>query len=217
LLLNGRKLKKDDFTSQLLRMIVALELSLRSVANVELQRAFNCLTDDVQFPSSSTMKNYLMTRSLEIVSLLLKKLPQDRIKVSLALNCWSSYNRQDYLTINAYFIDANWNYHEVLLVFEHVIESHTGARLTEILNNVMIRHSLEDRILAIITNSASNNQTMLKELLRMIRDNRVYANLHTDVHDIQRVPCLAHVIQLAVKKLLDRIRINLKNVEFQRS
>ena len=82
-------------------MIVALGLPLRSVANVELQRAFNCLLDNVQFPSPSTIKNRLMTRSQDIIPLLLERLPRGSSKVSLALDCWSSFNRQGYLANSA--------------------------------------------------------------------------------------------------------------------
>jgi hypothetical protein len=214
---NGRKLKKNDFTSQLLRMVVALGLSMRSVANVELQRAFHCLTDDILFSFPFTMKNHLLVRSKEIISLLLKELLNDGIKVCLALDCWSSYNKQGYMAINAYFIDERFKWHEVLLAFEHVTGSHIGIKLAEVLNNVVVMHFLESRILAITTDSAFNNTTMLEELTRMIKANRALAHLHLDVYDILRVFCLAHVIQLVVKELLGHIRINLKNVEFQRS
>ena len=145
-------------------MIVALGLPLRSVANVELQRAFNCLLDNVQFPSPSTIKNRLITRKQEIIQLLLESLPRGSSKVSLALDCWSSFNRQGYLAINAYFIDDKWNYHEVLLAFEYVECSYTGIKLAEVLNSVLIRHSIEDRILAFTTDSASNNAPMVDEL-----------------------------------------------------
>ena len=198
-------------------MIVALGLPLRSVANVELQRAFNCLLDNVQFFSPSTIKNRLMTRSQEIIPLLLERLPRGSSKVTLALDCWSSFNRQGYLAINAYFIDDKWNYHEVLLAFEHVEGSHTGIKLAEVLNSVLIRHSIEDRVLALTTDSASNNTTMVDELRRMIRSNRALALLHTDANEIQRVPCLSHVIQLAVKQLLGCIHINPKNADFKTS
>ena len=106
-------------------MIVALGLPLRRVANVELQRAFNCLLDNVQFHSPSTIKNRFMTRSQEIIPLLLERLPRGSLKLSLALDCLSSFNCQGYLAINAYFIDDKWNYHEVLLAFEYVKDSHT--------------------------------------------------------------------------------------------
>ena len=64
-----------------------------------------------------------------------------------------------------------WNYHEVLLAFEHVEGSHTGIKLAEVLKSVLIRHSIEDRFLALTTDIASNNKTMVDESRRMIRSN----------------------------------------------
>ena len=120
-------------------MIVALGLQLRSFANVELQRAFNCLLDNVQFPLPSTIKNRLMTRSQEVIPLLLERLPRGSSKVSLALDFWSSFNRQGYLAINAYFIDDKWNYYEVLLASKQVEGSHPGIKLAEVLNSVFLK------------------------------------------------------------------------------
>jgi hypothetical protein len=121
------------------------------------------------------------------------------------------------MIINAYFIDERFKWHEVLLVFEHVTESHIDIKLAKVLNNVVVMHFLKSRILVITTNSAFNNTTMLEKLTRMIKTNRALTHLHLDVYDILRVFCLTHVIQLIVKKLLEHIRINLKNVEFQKN
>ena len=105
----------------------------------------------------------------------------------------------------------------MLLAFEHVKGSHTGIKLAEVLNSVLIRHSIEDRVLALTTDSGSNNTTIVDELRRMIRSNRALALLHTDTNEIQRVPCLLHEIQLAVKQLLGCIHINPKNADFKTS
>jgi hypothetical protein len=68
-------------------MIVALELSFTSVSNIELQRAFACLNNDVKFSFSFTIKNYFMRRCDEIKFELLRNLSNDDIKISLFLNC----------------------------------------------------------------------------------------------------------------------------------
>ncbi len=197
-------------------MIIALGLLFASVSNIELQRAFACLNIDVKFSSSSTIKNYLMRRCEKIQSELLSALSNDDIKISLTLNCWFSFNRQEYLAVNAYFIDDNWNYHEVLLTFEHISESHTESRLAKIMQDIISRHKLQDRILATTSDNADNNNTMHEKLLRMLRT-RTFDNVHFNVRDIERVSCLAHVIQLTLRKLLGKIRINSRNEDFQTS
>jgi hypothetical protein len=77
MILNEHNLTQKNFFEQLLRMIVALEMSMRSVENVKLRRIFNCLILDLRFLSSSTMKNQFIRRRDEILSLLLAKLSKD--------------------------------------------------------------------------------------------------------------------------------------------
>jgi hypothetical protein len=57
---------------------------------------------------------------------------------------------------------------------------------------------------------------MHEELMLLLRT-RMFDNIDTNVRDSERVSCLAHVIQLALKDLLDKIRINSKNEDFRTS
>lgn len=212
--LHGRDLTKKDFPAQLLRMIIALGLPMRCVADLEMQRAFWRLDNSVRLVSPSTIKNQIMTRYHEVRQCLLNKLPPNT-KVSLALDCWSSYNRQGYMAINAYFIDFAWQYHEVLLGFEHVSGSHTGNKLAQVLRNVLKFHHLDNHLQAITSDNAGNNQTMHSELVEMLRDR--HSEVSECVHGIELVPCLAHVIQLALKALLGKIHISPKNDELRKS
>ncbi len=68
-------------------MIVALELFFACMSNIELQRAFTCLDNDVKFSSSFIIKNHLMLRCEEIQSQLLNALSNDDTKISLFMNC----------------------------------------------------------------------------------------------------------------------------------
>jgi hypothetical protein len=115
-----RKLKKEDFNNQLLRIIVALELFFVNVSNIKLQKTFFCLNDIIEFSFFSIIKNHFMLRYRKIQKKLLRDLFDDDIKISLFMNCWSFFNRQKYLIVIAYFIDTQWIYHEVLLAFEHI-------------------------------------------------------------------------------------------------
>ncbi len=143
-------------------------MSMRSVENVKLRRVFNCLILDFRFLSSLTMKNQFIRRRDEILSLLLAKLFKDN-KISLFLNCWSSYNRQKYLAMNVYFIDEAFEIHEMLLAFEHVDESHTKMRLIFIFHDILKLHNIKNCICAIIIDNAKNNLTMHIELIRIMR------------------------------------------------
>ncbi len=84
------------------------------------------------------------------------------------------------------------------------------------MQNIISRHKLQRRILAITSDNVDNNLTMHIELLRLLRT-RMFDDVNFNVKDIERVSCFAHVIQLALQKLLEKIRINSKNESFQTS
>jgi hypothetical protein len=205
--INDRVLKKKNFVNQLLRMIVALELSFSFLINIELQRAFFCLNNIVKFSFFFIIKNHLMLRCEEIQNQLLRALFDDETKIFLALNCWSSFNRQDYLTINTYFIDIQWIYHEILLTFEHITSSHIEQKLTKMMQDIIVRHKLKERLNVVINDNVSNNLILHIELIKLLRTNRLFDEMNTNVQDLERMSCFAHVIQLVLQELLDKIRI----------
>jgi hypothetical protein len=81
------------------------------------------------------------------------------------------------------------------------------------MQNIISRHKLQRRILAITSDNVDNNLTMHIELLRLLRT-RMFDDVNFNVKDIERVSCLAHVIQLALQELLEKIKINFKKRKF---
>ncbi len=110
-----------------------------------------------------------MLRCEKIQSQLLSALSNDDTKISLFMNCWFSFNHQDELTINVYFIDEKWIYHEILLTFEYVTKFHIETKLTKIMQDIISRHKLQHRILVTTNDNVDNNLTMHVELLRLLR------------------------------------------------
>ncbi|KAJ5366096.1 hypothetical protein N7541_000037 [Penicillium brevicompactum] len=131
---------------------------------------------------------------------LLSSLPTGA-KLSIALDCWTSPFQQAFIAITGYL-----DYHKILLGFIPIHGQHTGAHLAEILLEVLQEHQIIDRVIAITTDNASNNKTMVDSLCESIQ--RVDLPLSTE---IIRVPCLAHVIQLSLKDLLGLMKVNPKN------
>ena len=69
-----------------------------------------------------------------------------------------------------------------------------------------MRHNISDRILAIMTDNASNNNTLTKYLQHAL-------GLGSFCAKHGHLPCLAHVIQLSLKELFGSIRIIPDNEE----
>lgn len=87
------------------------------------------------------------------------------------------------MAISSYFINKEWNYREVLLGFEPLKGPHTRRNLSLVLSEILQTNQILDRIVAITTDNASNNTTMMTS----IQD--IYPR-----STIIRIPYIAHVI-----------------------
>ena len=68
--------------------------------------------------------------------------------------------------------------------------------------NILVEYNILNKLQCITTDNASNNYAMTRELSRKLRDE---AGIEWD-HEINHLPCLAHIINLLVKNLLSAIR-----------
>ena len=85
-------------------------------------------------------------------------------KISRAAATWTSANKLAVLAIVAHWISNSWQMEEVLIRFEAIRGSHTWANMSVIINDVLARNRIQDRILGFTTDSASNNRTLTKAL-----------------------------------------------------
>ncbi|EED18138.1 hypothetical protein TSTA_119020 [Talaromyces stipitatus ATCC 10500] len=127
-----------------------------------------------------------------------EKLPQG-VKLSIALDYWTSLFRQSFMAVTGYFLDIDWNYREILLGFEPLSSSHTGAYLSTVLQQVLEEHQVETRILTVTTDNAANNSILIDSLSKSLQSLEIP----------NQIPYIAHVIQLSLNELLgwiERIR-----------
>ncbi len=82
------------------------------------------------------------------------------------------------------------------------------------MQDVVVRHELKERLYAVTNDNAFNNLIMHTKLNHLLRINRIFVDVESNVRDVERVSCLAHVIQLVLQKLLKKIRIK-SNANFK--
>jgi hypothetical protein len=85
---------------------------------------------------------------------------------------------------------------------------YSGAILTIVINSILEKYNLLDRVLLITTNNIYNNNTLIKELNSYINKAIKKRFLNSNIIYIL---CLIYVIQLALKALLGKIRLASKN------
>jgi hypothetical protein len=123
-------------------------------------------------------------------------------KVLLALDCWSSPNKLSFLGILAYYISIDWKYWEVLISFEQVIGSHTEENLAHIVKSVVLRYNFWPCLFAITADNASNSGTLRQSLQVPLCGYNIYLDANA-----MRINCLAHVLHLSAKTLLDSLKV----------
>lgn len=156
-------------------------------------------------PSAKVARSRLRSTVIERHQNILQKLPKDG-KISIAVDCWKSPFQQAFMAVTGYFLDKEWNYRELLLGFEPLHGAHSGVNLSAVLLRLLQKYNLVDRVLAITTDNASNNNTLVASIQEMVQS----LDLGDDTAII-RVSCIAHVIQLSLKQLLGQMKAEPKN------
>lgn len=110
------------------------------------------------------------------------------------------------MAVTGYFLDQDWDYREILLGFEPLSGSHSGVNLSDVVLKLLQQHSITDRVLAVTTDNASNNTTMMSSIQESLQSLEL-----NNGSTIVRVPCIAHIIQLSLNDLLGKIRAIPKN------
>jgi hypothetical protein len=87
-------------------------------------------------------------------------------------------------------------------------ENHFDKTFSGVLTSILISFSIRDRILAITTDNASNNNTLIRILNKKFRKS-ITENFNTD--SILHILYLTYIIQLAVKTIIRRFKIESKN------
>ena len=105
------------------------------------------------------------------------------------------------MAVTGYFIDEDWQYREILLGFEPLHGTHSGVNLSVVLTDVLERHDIKHKVLAITTDNASNNKTLVESLQQAMPEDTT----------IVRVLYIAYILQLSLNELLGYIKASLVN------
>jgi len=98
---------------------VSAHIPWNAISNLELQRSYKALRDDLALLSATTLSNICRREYALTVDAIKKQLPV-RNKVSLALDGWTSTNKLAITSVIAYYMYRNWALGEVQLAFDEV-------------------------------------------------------------------------------------------------
>ena len=154
---------QHNFEEYFLKACLARNLAFNCSNNHAFGRVFKYIHPGVEIPCPTTLTRYLKQLGTSTVDDIRTCLPAAG-KSSLAADTRTSPNKLAFLAIVAYWISDSWQMEEVLIGFDEIRGSHTGANMAGIINDVQARYGIQDRILGFTTNSASNNRTLTQAL-----------------------------------------------------
>jgi hypothetical protein len=205
----------------ILDMVLQNNYSFDSLKSLTFTKMVKLLKSDAETPTPFQIKALLQSRA-EKTRQKIKEELTGNFKVSLSLDAWTSPNRYAFLAIVAHYIDDNWKLKELLIGFEVLYGKHTGQNMASAVYEVLKQYDIHNRLFAVTTDNAANNNTMSATLATMIGTEETKfgvqfptLNNMTDFrlqHSVQwennalHIPCLAHVLQLVVGSFLSGIK-----------
>ncbi|CAG8811329.1 38922_t:CDS:2, partial [Gigaspora margarita] len=114
-------------------------------------------------------------------------------KVALTTDIWSSCAMISYMAVTCHFINDNWQLCHILLDIFEIPSPHTGQTISNMLLLLLNKYKLENKILALTSDNASNiilASNLVKSTLANNYSNTLFQHVH----------CAAHIMNLAVKK-----------------
>jgi hypothetical protein len=134
--------------------------------------------------------------------------------VCLTSDIWSGNAKEDYISVVAHFVNADWELEKRLLALRLIDESHTGAAIAERISMVVEEYDLTNKIFAITLDNASSNSSAM-DILSPIFSGYILAALPPDATEdevkeerslFMHQRCACHIINLTVKSGMKRLK-----------
>ncbi|XP_056603707.1 E3 SUMO-protein ligase ZBED1-like [Triplophysa dalaica] len=188
-------LRQSKLDEALVRMIACDFQPFSIVEDKGFKEYSHLLDPSYSLPSRKTLSKTVMPRLYDK----LRGNLMDKIKsasaVCLTTDCWTSLTTESYMTVTCHFIE-DFQMTSYLLDCFVLTERHTASHLASELARVTNEWGVGDKIVACVTDNASNIVSALKD------------HLHWD-----HIPCFAHMLNLIVRAALKEVQAILQKVK----
>jgi hypothetical protein len=124
--------------------------------------------------------------------------------IALSLDCWTSKNQLPIIGIIGHWLTEEFEYREKVLEFKELRGPHSGENLAAAVHELLIELDLEQKLISITGDNASNNESMADLISQSLRTKFETDPLFCGVGSYVR--CLAHILNLIVQDILSTLR-----------
>jgi hypothetical protein len=134
--------------------------------------------------------------------------------ICLTSDIWSGNAKEDYLSVVAHFVNADWDLEKRLLALRLIDVSHSGANIAERVSMVVDEYGISDKIFAVTLDNASSNSTAMDILtpafsgyiLAALPPNATEEEVREERSLFMHQRCACHIINLIVKSGMKRLK-----------
>lgn len=183
-----------------------------AIETKEFQQIFEDIPNiQSPFRSATTIKRFVEKKFQTYQDEIVKELDSTCSTIALSLDLWTSKNQLSILAVIGHWLTEDFVYQERVLEFVEVQGVHTGENLAECVESILVKHSLERKLLTITADNATNNEALCEALyLRLTNRLDPMKELNSKPLRFQGinslVRCLAHVVNLIVQQFLASLR-----------
>jgi hypothetical protein len=151
-----------------LRFVVANNLSMRQASFPWLYALLsfeNPKIRDLIPQSHTTVRDHLIDHYEASKLMVIQLLAQAKSEVSISFDGWKADNNMlDLLGVCAHYLDNKYNLKVVVLGLRNTDGSHSGTTIAKLIFEVLTEYKITDKLAYLAADSASNNDTTLREL-----------------------------------------------------
>ncbi|GJU06453.1 zinc finger BED domain-containing protein RICESLEEPER 2-like protein [Tanacetum coccineum] len=194
----------DYLREQFAGLVISRGLPFNHFDHEETTTVFqNTMQPRYNHVSRSTLKRDAMKLWATAKQLIIDGFLNLNARVNITTDVWSAGHGLpgSYLCVTAHWIEpSTWQMMKRVIAFEDFPIPHTGGRLARMLRNTFVRFNLEDKVLSITLDNASNNTNAIDKL-KLKYDPPMEGRFYHS-------RCVAHIINLVVQEGLKVKSIN---------
>ncbi len=130
-------------------------------------------------------------------------------RVSITLNAWFSSQKVAYLRVLIYWMNVAFQYREHLIEFTSLEVEHTDHHLMQKLFKILNIYDIKNKLFDVVTDNASNNDTLKKKLERALNWRDISWNKAQNL-----ISCMTHIINLMTQEFIRAIESKTLNDNF---
>ena len=184
-------------------MLTDCHLSFRFVKKSVFRALINNLRSDIRVLERIKIKSLCDAFILKIEDSLLDDLSLST-RFSLTLDVWINKQQHSFLRISVYYITDSWQFKEKLLEFKSFVDRHTNWQMINVVLKLLVKYSIDDRLLTITTDNALFNEKLRKHFSMLLLNT---FNIKWN-HSKDTIACMIHVMQLMLNAIFKALKVS---------